>query len=99
MVLFNICNFILTTGVPCLDFIQVDPENLGVEGNLQQIKKTIRGIELKSSDELLFEARKLDQFQKRVLHIAIQFAYTSKERKNFTAKSSTTDGPWRSWEW
>ena len=57
------------------DFVQVDPENLGVDGNLQQIKKTIRGIELKSSDELLLEARKLDQFQKRVLHIAIKFAY------------------------
>ena len=57
------------------DFIQVDPENLGVEGNLKQIKKTLRGIELKSSDELLLEARNLDQFQKRVLHIAIKFAY------------------------
>merc|ERR1712030_5373 len=35
------------------DFIQVDPENLGVEGNLKKIKKMLRGIELKSSEELL----------------------------------------------
>ena len=56
------------------DFIQVNPEQLRVDDNLKQIKKTIRGIELKSSEELLLEARKLDKFQRRVLHIAIKFA-------------------------
>ena len=57
------------------DFIQVNPEELRVDDNLNQVKKSIRGIELKSSDDLLLEARKLDNFQKRVLHIGIKFAH------------------------
>ena len=79
------------------DFIQVNPEELRVDDNLNQVKKSIRGIELKSSDDLLLEARKLDNFQKRVLHIGIKFAHdTILARKG---KILPPNGPWRSRKW
>ena len=56
------------------DFVQVDPENLEIENKLSQIKKTFQNIEIASAEELLTEARQLDNFQKQVLHIAVQFA-------------------------
>ena len=56
------------------DFVQVDPENLDIEDKLAQIKKTFQNIEITSAEELLKEARQLDNFQKQVLHIAVNFA-------------------------
>ena len=66
------------------DFVQVNPDNLESEDNSVQIKKTFRTIQIKTNDELLEEARHLDKFQKRVLHVAIRFAQNlmiSKKRK------------------
>jgi hypothetical protein len=56
------------------DFVHVNPENVEIDDNITQIKKTFRTVELKTNDELLDEARKLDEFQKKVLHVAIRFA-------------------------
>ena len=56
------------------DFVQVNPDNFEVQNNMDQIKKTFRNIEIRSADENLQDARKLDKFQKKVLHVAIKFA-------------------------
>ena len=56
------------------DYIQINPDELNIENNIDQTKRTIRNFEEKTNDELLYEARKLDLYQKRVLHIGIQFA-------------------------
>ena len=56
------------------EFVQVNPDNVEFENNLTQVKKTIRSIELKSADEILKDARYLDEFQKKSLHIAVTFA-------------------------
>ena len=56
------------------DFVQVNPDELEIENNLTQVKKTLKRIEVKTADEILREARNLDQFQKRALHVAINFA-------------------------
>ena len=42
------------------DYIQVNPDDLDMENNLTQIRKTMRNIELKSPDDMLEEARNLD---------------------------------------
>ena len=47
------------------DFMHLNPDELEFENNLNQVKKTLRRIELKSGDQLLGEARKLDKYQKR----------------------------------
>ena len=44
------------------------------ENNINQIKKTLRRIEIKSADQILMEARNLDKYQKKALHVAIKFA-------------------------
>ena len=54
--------------------MQVNPDNVEFENNLTQVKKTLRSIELKSADEILKDARNLDEFQKKSLHIALTFA-------------------------
>ena len=56
------------------DFAHVNPDELEIGNNLTQIRKTLRNIELKSADEMLTEARDLDEFQKKALHIAIRYA-------------------------
>ena len=56
------------------EFVQVNPDNVEFENNLTQVKKTLRNIELKSADEILKDARYLDEFQKKSLHIAVTFA-------------------------
>ena len=56
------------------DFLQVNPDELEFESNVKQIKKTLRRIDVKTADEILKEARKLDEFQKRSLHVAVNFA-------------------------
>ena len=57
------------------NFAHVNPDDLEIESNIKQIKKTLKRIERKSPDEILEEARKLDKFQKRALHVAINFAH------------------------
>ena len=42
--------------------------------NISQTKKTLRRLEVKTADEVLGEARKLDKFQKKALHVAITYA-------------------------
>ena len=44
------------------------------ENNINQVKKTLRRIERKSADQILIEARSLDKYQKKALHVAIKFA-------------------------
>ena len=56
------------------EFVQVNPDDQEFENNLIQVKKTIRRIELKSVDEILKEARYLDDFQKKALMVALTFA-------------------------
>ena len=56
------------------DFLQVNPDNQDFATNLAEAKKTLRRLEIKSADDLLQEARNLDQFQKKALHVAITFA-------------------------
>ena len=56
------------------DFLQVNPDDQDFATNLAQAKKTLRRLEMKSADDLLNEARNLDRFQKKALHIAISFA-------------------------
>ena len=41
---------------------------------MTQIKKSLRTIDLKTADEILNDARKLDEFQKKALHVAVEFA-------------------------
>ena len=55
------------------DFVQVNPDDFETEDNITQVKKTLRSIEIQTVDEMLEQARTLDEFQKKVLHIAIQF--------------------------
>ena len=60
------------------DFVQVNPDDFEVEDNLTQVKKTLRSIETKTADEILEQARNLDEFQKKVLHVAIKFVQNLK---------------------
>ena len=46
------------------DFVQVNPDELELESNFNQIRKTLRNIESKTADEILNEARDVDKFQK-----------------------------------
>ena len=61
------------------DFVHVNPDDLELEANdigdnLHQVKKTLKNVEIKTSDEILDAARQLDEFQKTVLHVGIKFA-------------------------
>ena len=56
------------------DFLHLDPENIEDESNVQQIKRMTRNIQEKTADEMLDDARKLDFYQKKALHIAIKYA-------------------------
>ena len=47
------------------DFIQLNPNEIEINNNLQQIRKSFRQIEIKSPDERLEEARRLDKYQKK----------------------------------
>ena len=55
-------------------FLQLNPDDFEFQDNSAQVRKTIRRIENKTSDELLQDARNLDKFQKKALHVAIKFA-------------------------
>ena len=56
------------------DFVQIHPDNFDNHSNAEQIKKTFKNIQIRTSEENLQDARKLDTFQKRVLLVAIKFA-------------------------
>ena len=56
------------------DFVQLNPDEQDFENDLKQTKKTLRNIELKATNEILYDARCLDQFQKKILHRGIRFA-------------------------
>ena len=53
------------------DFAHLNPDELEFDNNLNQIKKTLRRIEVRSEDEILKEARNLDKYQKK--HFILQF--------------------------
>ena len=59
---------------PHPEFLNLNPETLEFEKNMTQLKRTLRRIEIKTADEILKEARNLDEFQKKALHLAISFA-------------------------
>ena len=60
---------------PHPDYIHLDPDTFNNEAdNFQKMKRCLKQLEIKSPDELLAEARKLDMYQKKVLHIALNFA-------------------------
>ena len=56
------------------DFVQVNPDDFDFESNLNQVKRTLRRLEIKTAEQILQEARNLDKFQKKALHIAVKFA-------------------------
>ena len=49
------------------EFLQLNPDDFEFQDNSAQVRKTIRRIENKTSDELLQDARNLDKFQKKSL--------------------------------
>ena len=56
------------------DFVQVNPDDIDLQENTNQSKRTFRSIEMKTLDEILEEARYLDKYQKKVLHSALKYA-------------------------
>ena len=55
------------------DFTHLNPDEFEEDSNLAQIRKTFRKIEIKTADEILKEARGLDKFQKKALHIIVNY--------------------------
>ena len=45
------------------DFVQVNPDDFEIEKNVQQVHRTFRTIERKTFDDIVQEARKVDEFQ------------------------------------
>ena len=60
--------------VPHPDYAHLNPEDFEIDNNLKQVKTSFRKIQLKTNDERLEEARQLDQFQKKALNVALNFA-------------------------
>ena len=56
------------------DFSQINPDDFEFESNMNHAKRTLRRLDIKTADEILQEARHLDKFQKKALHVAIKFA-------------------------
>jgi len=56
------------------DFTHLDPDELDLQSNVTQIKKTFRHIEMKSKDQILEETRLLDKYQKKALNITLKYA-------------------------
>ena len=56
------------------DFAHLNPDELEVDDNLQQIRKMTRNIKITSADERLQTSRRLDIYQKQALHIALKYA-------------------------
>ena len=73
------------------DFSHLNPDELDFKNDLTQVKKSIRNIEIKTSDEILEESPNLDKFQKMVLHVAIKFAQHL--RMSRKGKIASPEGP------
>ena len=56
------------------DFTHLDPDELEVNDNFQQIRKMTRNIQINSANERLQAARRLDIYQKQALHISLKYA-------------------------
>ena len=46
------------------NYLHLNPDELVFDTNLTQVRRTLRNIEIKTADEILKEARNLDEFQK-----------------------------------
>jgi energy-coupling factor transporter ATP-binding protein EcfA2 len=55
------------------DFVQLNPDDLEIDTNLKQVRKTLRQIQIKTDDERLENSRQLDHFQKKALNVAVNF--------------------------
>ena len=53
------------------EFAHLNPDELTIEENGEQAKKSFRRIELKKQDQILEETRQLGRYQKQALHVAI----------------------------
>ena len=51
----------------------LNPDEFEVNSNLAEVRKTFRKIEIKTGDEILKEARSLDDFQKKGLNIVVNY--------------------------
>ena len=47
------------------DFTHLNPDELDIQRNVTQIKKSFRHIEMKDKDQILEETRRLDKYQKK----------------------------------
>ena len=56
------------------DFVHLNPDDYDFEKDTHQVKRSFRKIQVKTAEERLEDARKLDKFQKKALHIAVEFA-------------------------
>ena len=56
------------------EFAHSNPDEIDFDNNIEQAKRTVGKIQIKTADERLEEARKLDKYQKSALHVAVNFA-------------------------
>ena len=56
------------------DFLQINPDDLQIEKEVDQARQTFRKVELKNAEERLENARKLDEYQKIALEKAVEYA-------------------------
>ena len=56
------------------DFAHLNPDDYDFQKDSNQAKRAFRKIIMKTAEERLEDARKLDKFQKKALHIAVDFA-------------------------
>ena len=55
------------------DFIHLNPDEFEVDSNIAQVRKSFREIEIRTADEILREARGLDEYQKKGLNIIVDY--------------------------
>ena len=53
------------------EFAHLNPDEIDFDNNIEQAKRTVGKIQIKTADERLEEARKLDKYQKSALHVAV----------------------------
>ena len=56
------------------ELAHLNPNDLDFNDNVEQTKRTVRNIQIRTADERLEDARKLDEYQKRALNVAVNFA-------------------------
>ena len=74
------------------DFAHLNPDELEIGKDIMQTKKTIRNIETRTLDQILEEARQLDQFQKEVLNLGIKYAQNIRIARK--GKRTYPNAPW-----